>query len=426
MIRGLVNVFSAPLLSSLVALLLFTQACHTPRPAVHSRFDVRSFGATGDGTTKDTVAFQKALDACAARGGDVVVPPGTYLIGSLVMVSHTTLRLEKGAKLLGSPDKEDYPLMQVRWEGRLRQGHRGLIYASGASHIAIVGEGDIEGNAALGNLRNPRGPCIFEPMECRDILLEGFSTRYVRMWAIHPTFCERIVARNLHIRSTRSNGDGIDVDSCRNVRIEHCDIDTGDDAIVLKSGRGTEGAKIGRPTEDVWISDCTLGSSFAGFAIGSEMSGGIRNVHIERCLFTHGANSIFIKSRVGRGGYIENVNGKDLECRANTFLFIDLVARGIQDEEPVPGAEGIAQVRGIRFSNIKADVPTFIDAHLTSPEKPIEGLFISDVTGTCRRALNLANIHGGALSNINLSGYTNPFLTVTNVTGIAIDKIKGP
>ena len=280
----------------------------------------------------------------------------------------------------------------------------------------------------MGYLRNPRGPCIFEPVECRDIRIEGISIQYARMWAIHPLFCENFAARHLRIRTdlSRSNGDGIDVDSCRNVHIDHCDIDTGDDAIALKSGRGMEGVRIGRPTESVLINDCTLGSSFAGLAVGTEMSGGIRNVNIERCVFTHGANSIYIKSRTGRGGVIEDIVGKDLDCRAGTFLAIDLVTKGNQDDEPVPGVEGFPQARRIDFSNIKVDVPTLLDAHRTAPEKPVDGLVISDVSGTCRRAIQLANINNAVLRNIHVTGYAGAFLTVTNVTGPGIDRIQRP
>jgi polygalacturonase len=389
-----------------------------------ARFDVRSLGATGDGATKDTAAFQKALDSCAAAGGGtVVVPEGTYLIGSVTLGSHTTLRLEKGARLLGSRDANDYPLIQVRWEGRLREGHRGLIFATNATQIAIVGEGSIEGNAALGPLRNPRGPCLIEPVECKGVLLEGFSTKFVRLWSIHVSFCDGVVARNLTIRSTASNGDGIDVDSSKHVRIEHCDIDTGDDAIALKSGRGSEGVRIGRPTEDVVITNCTLGSAFAGLAVGTELSGGIRRIRVEDCVFTHGANSIYIKSRPDRAGYVEDITGKNLDCRATTFLVIDLLTKGIVDEEPVTGLAGLTAARGIAFSNIKVAVTTLLDEHSVSAQKPLDGLSISNVTGTCRRAITLANITDVVLRDIHVTGYTGAFLTRTNATGPGLDKI---
>ena len=161
--------------------------------------NVRAFGATGDGTTKDTAAFQKALDACAAAGGgEVVVPAGNYLIGSIELKSHTTLRLEKDAHLLGSPDLDDYPVMKVRWEGKWIDGHRALISAHGANDIGIVGPGKISGNPALGGRQMPRRPVIIEPINCTDVLFEGFATEHRSMWSIHPTYCENVVGRQPH------------------------------------------------------------------------------------------------------------------------------------------------------------------------------------------------------------------------------------
>ena len=134
------------------------------------------------------------------------------------MKSYTTLRLEKGAHLLGSPDLDDYPVIKVRWEGRWIDGHRALIYANDADHFGIVGPGKISGNPALSGREMPRRPVIIEPINCTDVRLEGFSTEHQSMWSIHPTYCENVVAKNLTIRSTGGNGDGVDVDSCKHVR----------------------------------------------------------------------------------------------------------------------------------------------------------------------------------------------------------------
>ena len=354
------------------------------------------------------------------------VPEGTYFDRQRGLGFAHDAPPGKGASLLGSPDANDYPLIQVRWEGRLREGHRALIFASNATQIAIVGEGSIEGDAALGPLRNPRGPCLIEPVECKGVLLEGFSTKFARLWSIHRVFCDGVVARNLTIRSTASNGDGMDVDSSKNVRIEHCDIDTGDDAIALKSGRGSEGARIGRPTGDRLITDCVLGSGFAGLAIGSELSGGIRHVSVENCVFTRGANSIFIKSRDDRGGLVEDIKGNHLDCRTSTFLAIDLLDKGIRDEEPLTGHDGLTQARAFSFSNVIVNVSTLLDAHLLSPDQPLDGLSLCNVSGTCRRAINLANVHNATLRDIHVTGFSGPFLTLSNATGPDLDKITAP
>jgi polygalacturonase len=293
-------------------------------------FNVRTFGAVADGTTKDTAAFQKALDTCAnAGGGAVIVPAGDYLIGSIELKSRTILLLQSGAHLLGSPDLADYPVTKVRWEGKWIDGHRALIFAHDADHIAITGAGKISGNPALGGREMPRRPVIIEPINCTNIEFKGFATEHHSMWSIHPTYCENVTAQNLTIRSTGGNGDGIDVDSCRHVRIENCDISTGDDCVALKSGRGMEGYRIARPTEDVLISHCTLADSiFACIGIGSETSGGIRDVRIEDCKFTRARTfAIYIKSRPGRGAFIEDISVTNLDVATapGGFLRVNLL-----------------------------------------------------------------------------------------------------
>lgn len=391
--------------------------------------NVKAYGATGDGKTKDTAAFQKALDACvAAGGGVVVVPAGSYLIGSIELKSHTTLRLEKGANLLGSPDLEDYPIMKVRWEGKWIDGHRALIFAHDANHIAIAGPGNISGNPALGGRQMPRRPVIIEPINCTNVQFEGFATEHRSMWSIHPTYCENVIARNLTIRSTGGNGDGIDVDSCRHVRIEGSDIATGDDCIALKSGRGMEGYRIAKPTEDVLISDCTLADSiFADIGIGSETSGGIRNVRIEHCKFVHARScAIYIKSNSGRGAFIEDIAARDLEVNTapGGFLRINLISSGLKDPEPVPGDEGIPSAKNFSFIGVKTDCGTLVDATAISPVKPINGFSLVDISGTCKKAIALANMTHVQLRDIRVTGYAGPFLMQTNVQGVGLEETE--
>jgi polygalacturonase len=395
-------------------------------PAPGTTFNVRDFGAQGDGHTKDTAALQKALDACArAGGGTVVVPAGIYLTGSIVLGTQTTLKLEARASLMGCPDIEDYPLVRVRWEGEFADGHRALISAEKANHIAILGPGSIFGPPiSLSALRNPRGPALIELTDATAVVLDGFTTQYQRLWSIHLLFCQNLTARNLVIRSINSNGDGIDVDSCQDVLIERCDINTGDDAIALKSGRGLAAARLGRPTENVVIKDCTLVSSiFAGIGFGSEMSGGIRNVRLENCTIAGRQNGILFKSRDGRGGYFENITGENLTVvNSPTFLAIDLLKKGIQASDPVPGAiEQWARVHQIRFHHIRvSNVAALVLARNIPAERPIDGLSLEDITGTCGRGIALANAVNVELAGINVTGFAGPLLTAEHVTGTGL------
>jgi hypothetical protein len=387
-----------------------------------SSFSVRTFGAVGDGKAMDTAAFQKALDACGSEGGGtVIVEPGNYLIGSIQLRPNTTFVLEKNATLTGSPSPNDYPLTTVRFEGAMVQGHRALISADHADNIAILGPGSIIGDQNIGTLRNPRGPVMVELVNCNNVELNGFTDRYRRLWSVHLLFCNNVAVRNLTIRTTYSNGDGIDVDSSTHVLIENCDIDTGDDAISLKSGRGISAVKLNKPTEDVLIRNCSLATDFAGVGIGTEMSGGIRDVRIENCKFPKGMNAVFIKSRIGRGGYFENIIGENLYASTRTFLGITLREAGIIGVDPVPGEAGVPVAKNISFDHVTVNCQTLVDGARVLPIKPIDGLSLSNITGKSRRGITLANAINVSLTNIKVDISTGPFLQTHDVTGTGLE-----
>jgi len=404
----------------------------SPPTAAKTSWSVRDFGAKGDGHTKDTVSMQKALDACqSAGGGTVVVPSGNYLVGSLALGTNTTLKLEARANLTGSPDIDDYPLVRIRWEGEFTEGHRALISAEKADHVSITGPGSIFGPPiSVSSLRRPRGPALIELANGTNVVLDGFSTQYQQLWSIHLVLCQNLTVRNLTIRSINFNGDGIDVDSCQDLLVEHCNIDTGDDAISLKSGRGMEAVRLGRPTENVVIKDCTLVSSiFAGLGIGSEMSGGIRNVHLENCTISGRQNGILFKSRDGRGGFMENIGGENLTINnSRTFVAIDLLKKGIQASDPVPGAvEKWARVHNISFKNIQVNnVAGLVTATNIPPDRLLDGLSLSNITGTCGRAIALANMVNVKLAGIGVTGFQGPLLTTNNVQGVGLEGAVPP
>jgi polygalacturonase len=394
-------------------------------------FNIRDFGAKGDGTTKNTVAIQQCIDRCnVLGGGEIVVPEGNYLTGAIQLRSNTMLRLEANSVLVGSPDLSDYPIMQVRWEGKWIQGYAGLVYAVGAKNIGISGPGKINGSDLVGgrpSIDNPlRRPALIEPIDCTGVHFESFSTEYHIMWSIHLTYCDTVNIKNLHIRSTGGNGDGIDVDSCKHVYIDGCDIATGDDCISLKSGRGMEGFTLLRTTEDVHISNCTFADSiFACIGIGSETSGGIRNVHIEHCKFTAAKSfAVYMKSNVGRGAFIEDINVNDIEVSgvSGGFLRFNITGSGLQDQVPVPGIEGIPTTKNFRFTNIKVtDVPVLVDGVNIHPDKPLDGFVLNNITGTCGKGISLANIKNADIKNIKVTGFAGDLLKVYNVTGKGLE-----
>ena len=395
------------------------------------RINASDCGAVGDGIVLNTAKLQEAVNRCnVLGGGEVVVPAGRYLTGGLSLRSNVTLRLEKGAVLLGSADFADYRVGQVRWEGKWISGYLGLIHAIDAKNVAIVGEGHIEGNVAVAgrpSRDNPlRRPALIEPIGCEGVHLEGFSTQYAHMWSIHPTYCEDVVIRNLTVRSTETNGDGIDIDSCRRVLIDGCDIATGDDCISLKSGRGEEGYRLNRPTEDVRITNCTFeGRGYSCIGIGSEASAGIRDVVVEHCkVKSVYKNAFYIKSRIGRGAYIENLTFRDIDA-ANMrmgFLRIDQVNAGIKDEYPVPGIDGVPLFRNFRFQDIRVQqAPVLVGATEIYAGKKLDGLWLENISGTCAKGIYIANATNVKLKDISVTASAGPLVSIANVSGHGLD-----
>jgi len=208
------------------------------------------------------------------------------------------------------------------------------------------------------------------------------------------------------------------------VLIERCSIDTGDDAISVKSGRGLAAQQLGRPVENVTIRDCSLTSSiYAAIGIGTEMSGGVRNIHLENDIMSGRQNAIFIKSRDGRGGYITDITGENLIVNNSpTFIGIDLLNKGIQATDPVPGdVEKWALVKNITFKNIQLNHIAELVAGKGIPvQRPLDGLTLSNINGTCGRGITLANMTNVTLSAISVTGFSGPLVSVDNVQGTGL------
>ncbi len=303
-------------------------------------FDIAAFGAVGDGETNDLPALQEAIDVCSeAGGGRVLVPDGIYYLrGPVVLKSHVNLHLSEGARLRFSAIPEDFlPPVLMRWEGTLAYGHSPFIYAYHATHIALTGKGVVDGNAAetfgqwrprqkedQRNLREMGGrgvpvhnrvfggghwlrPSLFMAYGCTNVLIEGPTFVDSPFWVIHPVFSRHVVVRDILVDSLRLNNDGVDPDSCSYVLIEDSTFRTGDDAVAIKSGRDRDGRFIGVPSENIVVRNCFLERVHNGVAIGSEMSGGVRNVFVENCRVGEGRNLLYFKSNLDRGGVIENV-----------------------------------------------------------------------------------------------------------------------
>lgn len=390
--------------------------------------DPREFGAEADGVTKDTTAIQTALDRCAMLGGgEVALSGGTFLTGAVRIGSNTTLSIAEGATLQGSPDVADYPITQVRWEGRWIPGYIGLVWAQAAGDVRIAGKGRIVASDAIerrvDQATGLRHPALLEFHDVQGLSITDVRTQQNDMWSIHPVYCDDVTFRGV---SVKGNADGIDVDSCRRVVIDKCDFETVDDCISLKSGRGMEGNVIARPTEDVTITDCSFRDErWACIGIGSETSGGIRRVLVERCqcLAAH-TFAIYIKSRPGRGAFIEDITMRDLDVQdaGYGFLRINILDSGKQDQFPAAGLDGIPTVRNFAFERIRVkDVPILVEAYQFHPDKPLDGLILKDITGTSGKGMSLANVRSAVVDKVEVRVFSGPALSINNVTGQGLD-----
>jgi polygalacturonase len=410
------------LLLAMLSMVSFGCATGSSVTATSPRISVLDFGAVGDGKTVSTVAFQQALDSIAQRGGgEVHVPAGDYLSGSLVLRSHTTLHLEAGARLRGSSNPEDYPIVIARWEGRETNCHRALIWAEDARNIAVIGAGVIEGNSRVGRLRDPRGPAVVELVECSNLRVEGVTLRSTRMWTLHPTYCQDVRIAGVTFETEGANSDGIDVDSCQRVLIDGCTFTTGDDNIAIKSGKGQEGVKVGRPSEDITITNCTFIKGYVNIAFGSELSGGIRRVHISHCTFQQGLAALQLKSRDGRAGYLEDITAEHLVVGPTPLLEITTNYRYNPDPQGVPGVDGLTQFRNIRIREVKVDSKRLLSIEGTE-EKPVSGIEISRVRGKVKEASVIQHATSVELKDITLEGPSGPAYFTNNVTGTGLDK----
>ena len=303
-------------------------------------YNVIDFGAIGDGETDCLPAIQSAIKKCNFEGGGrIVIPAGEYFVkGPIHLKSHINLVISEGAVLKFSSEPEDYlPLVFTRWEGTECFNYSPFIYAYGVTNIAITGSGTINGNAGrtfgtwkpdqktdqlllrqMGNDNVPlqervfgKGhflrPCMIQFYACKNVLVDGIKITDSPFWVIHPVLCYNVTVRNVNVNSGNLNNDGCDPEASVNVLIENCEFKTGDDAVAIKAGRDQDGWRVGQATENVIIRNCQMNSKANGLCIGSEMSGGVRNVYMENCTVRNAASTIYFKSNLDRGGFIENI-----------------------------------------------------------------------------------------------------------------------
>ena len=401
------------------------------------RFDITRFGAVAGGDA--TRAFREATAAChAAGGGQVVVPAGRFETGPIVLTSNVNLHVSAGATVAFSRDPSAYlPVVFTRYEGIELMNYSPFIYALDAENVAITGEGTLDGQAdaehwwawrtravAAGGPRSQlfdmaaRGvpvaervfgadrfmrPVFVQPYRCTNVLIEGVTIVNSPMWELNPVLCRNVTVRGVTVRSHGPNNDGCDPESCRDVLIERCTFDTGDDCIALKSGRNADGRRLHAPIENVIIRDCEMRDGHGGVVIGSEISGGARNIFAERCRMDSPRldRVLRFKTNAERGGVIERVAMRGITVGQVAEA---IVAADFFYEEGDTGAF-TPVLRDIEVRDVTSRKSQYAFLLKGYPRSPISGVRIRDCTfDGVARADVLEAVRDVELTNVRVNG----------------------
>ena len=400
---------------------------------------ITDFGAATDGDAGDAIA--RAIAACAeAGGGRVVVPAGRWRTGAIRLESNVNLHVAEGATLVFDPDPKRYPLVPTHWEGMECRNYSALIYAADETNVAVTGSGVLDGSAteetwwawkskadrarkvpvkqtadrdrlvemvAAGTPPEQRvfgaghflRPNFIQPYRCTNVLIEGVTLVNSPMWEVHPVLCTNVIVRGVTARTLGPNNDGCNPECCRDVLIEDCVFETGDDCIAIKSGRNDDGRRIGVPSENIVIRRCSFKDGHGGVTLGSEISGGVRNVFVSDCrMDSPDLDRAFrFKSNAVRGGVLENIRirdvtigqvGKEVLC-----VEFDYEEGAKGDHRPV--------LRGVTIERVTAAQSGQVIAIKPIPNSVVDDIAIRDCV--FRGATAPPDIRGG---DVRLSGVT--------------------
>ncbi len=353
--------------------------------------DIRNHGAVSDGSTSNTAAIAAAISACAAAGGGrVLIPAGVWVTGPIHWRSRIEIHLAEGAELRFSQRHDDYlPVVRQQRGGIGCMNYSPFLYAVDCEDIALTGPGLCNGQGAawwpwkkaqpgmvvlirMCAERVPVEQRVFGTVEagvrsdfcqfvnCQRVLIEGPTFMDSPAWTIHPVRCDDVTIRQVTVRNPKHapNTDGIDPDGCRRVLIEHCHVDTGDDGICLKSGWNEDGFEHGRPCEDVLIRHCTVLAAHGGFVIGSEVSGGIQNIHVHDCFFDGTNVGVRIKTKPGRGAFIRNIHVERLRMHAirrEAVLITQFYNGNPHDLSEIDPTLPVTEIDGVSISALDCD-----------------------------------------------------------------------
>jgi len=404
-------------------------------------FNVLDYGAVADGKTLATKAIQKAVDACAAAGGGTIhFPAGKYLSGAIRLKSNITLHIAEGATLLASTNFDDFPPIKPDWKIQSDDTIRSsLITGLDLENVAITGRGTLNGQgqpwwqALRQDSSRKKGekqiltygrPRVINLYRCRNVLIQAVTIVDSPSWTIHPVGCENLVVDGISIINPENspNTDGVNPESCRNVRISNCFIDTGDDCITLKSGRDEQGRAKARPTENVAITNCVMYKGHGAIVIGSEMSAGVRNVTASNIICVGTDRAVRIKSTRGRGGVVENIRLSNFVVE-NVKEPISITAFYTKsDPEPVSARTPV--FRDIAISHFTIKKSPCMAKIFGLPEMPVHRLTIADIVADTAAGFVCDSVAGLDLQNVQSNVDKGPAFDLRNCRNLELSGIK--
>jgi polygalacturonase len=410
----------------------------------HRDFAVTRYGAKPDGKSDCSESFRRAIaEANAAGGGRVVVPDGVWITGAIHLKSNVNLHVVKGATLRFSPDAKQYPIVLTRFEGLECMNYSPFVYAFEQQNIAITGGGTLDGaascehwwgwsgkrncGAAPGDQRKARSalmemaergvpvaqrvmgegawlrPMFVQPYRCSNVLIEGVTITNSPMYEMHPVLCRNVTVRNVTVSSHGPNNDGCDPESSSDVLIDGCTFDTGDDCIAIKSGRNADGRRLHTPSENMVIQNCTMKDGHGGVTLGSECSGGIRNVYARNCkMDSPNLDRVLrFKDNAMRGGVLEHVYLRDIDAGHVSGPAIEV---DLQYEEG-PNGPFPPVVRDVEVVNLKVRKCQSAISIRGYRDAPVRDVHLRDcVFDEAAQGNVLENVEGLKLENVKVNG----------------------
>ncbi|GAB2533229.1 glycoside hydrolase family 28 protein [Rufibacter soli] len=462
---------------------------------------ITKYGAVGDGITKNTKAFEQAINDVAAKGGGtVVIPRGLWLTGPIVLKSNINLHADAGSMVIFSRDFNDYPVVETSFEGLNTYRCQSPISGRDLTNIAITGSGTFDGNGdawrpvkkskltsaqwkeltktgvlnAKGDMWYPtqnalKGdtqgsnfnvpdlktraefeaikdylrPVLLSLVNCKTVLLDGPTFQNSPAWNLHPLMCQDIILRNLNVRNPwySQNGDGLDLESCKNALVYNNTFDVGDDAICFKSGKDKDGRDRGVPTENVIVKNNVVYHGHGGFVVGSEMSGGVKNVHVSNCTFMGTDIGLRFKSTRGRGGVVENIWISNIDMiniptQAISFnLFYGGNSPVLEEdqragdearvEKLVPVTEETPSFKNIWMKNITVSGAEEAVALQGLPEMNLQNVNIENSFLKAKRGISAVDATGITLTNVQVITEKGPALTIYNSKDVQVQGLTG-